>query len=154
MEPLRNVARPRDMSGLIRRLPVVLGASTTVIILLASCGGAHASDAAGTDSGAPRATSHVDGTVVAGPRCPVDRAERPCHPRPVPGALVQLIKGSRVVAHGLTHQDGTFRLRGRPGSYVVRATNVGNYRSTVSRPVVLRTGSTTTVRLLVDTGIR
>jgi hypothetical protein len=94
------------------------------------------------------------GTVTAGPRCPVARAERPCPPREVPGALVQLLDGTRILADDLTDQHGRFRLQAPAGQFVVRATNVGAYRSTASHPVRLAPGTTTTVSLQLDTGIR
>jgi hypothetical protein len=134
----------------VARFSVALGTSAAVLLLLASCGSADASPG----GAAGRASSHVEGTVVAGPQCPVARAERPCPPRPVPGARVKLLKGSHVIAQDVSDRHGNFRLRTLSGSYVVRATNVGAYRSTASKSVSLAHGATVTVRLVLDTGIR
>jgi hypothetical protein len=55
---------------------------------------------------------------------------------------------------GHTDQHGRFRLQAPAGDFVVRATNVGAYRSTASHPVQLSPGTTTTLSLQLDTGIR
>lgn len=68
--------------------------------------------------------------------------------------MVQLLDGTRILADDLTDQHGRFRLQAPAGQFVVRATNVGAYRSTASHPVRLTPGTTTTVSLQLDTGIR
>ena len=153
MEPSQHLLRRTDMPRQVSRAATTLGVGATVLLLLASIGGTNA-DADGADPHGAARPAYVEGTVLAGPRCPVERAERPCRPRPVPGAQVWLLRGNKVVARGITAPDGSFRLRSRPGRFVVRATNVGNYRSTASQAVTLRARKTETVRLLLDTGIR
>jgi len=65
-----------------------------------------------------------------------------------------VLDGAKVMVDGHTDQSGRFRLQAPSGRYVVRATNVGAYRSTASLPVTLNPGRTTTVSLQLDTGIR
>jgi hypothetical protein len=67
---------------------------------------------------------------------------------------VQVLDGAHVVADDLTDEHGRFRLPTPAGQFVVRATNVGAYRSTASHPVRLTLGMTMTVTLQLDTGIR
>jgi hypothetical protein len=134
---------------------LVIAMSPILLILLvfcAACGGSAASP--GNARPTPPATAYIEGTVTAGPRCPVARAERPCPPKAVPGAQVQLLDGTHVMVDGHTDQLGRFRLQAPAGQFVVRATNVGAYRSTASQPVRLTPGTTTTVSLQLDTGIR
>ena len=136
------------------RLALVIGLSAVLFTLLVSCAASKGPSPSGGQPRTTRPTSYVEGTVTAGPRCPVARAERPCPPREVPGALVQLLDGTRILADDLTDQHGRFRLQAPAGQFVVRATNVGAYRSTASHPVRLAPGTTTTVSLQLDTGIR
>src|SRR5665647_3320995 len=117
------------------RVAVVIGLSTVLFTLLVSCAASKGPSPSGGQPRTTRPTSYVEGTVTAGPRCPVARAERPCPPREVPGALVQLLDGTRILADDLTDQHGRFRLQTPAGIFVVRATNVGAYRSTASHPV-------------------
>jgi hypothetical protein len=58
-----------------------------------------------------------------------------------------------VVRATRTDTTGGFRLAARPGTYVLRATNVGGYRSAVERAVVV-SGRTAPITLQVDSGIR
>jgi hypothetical protein len=128
--------------------------SPVILTVLVSCAAAGGTPASGGRPPPTAPTAYVEGVVTAGPRCPVARAERPCSPTTVPGARVQLLDGAHVVADDLTDQHGHFRLQAPAGQFVVRATNVGAYRSTASHPVRLTSGTTTTVSLQLDTGIR
>lgn len=112
-----------------------------------------ASPAAPTESGVSP-SGILLGTVRAGPTCPVEPLGSPCRPLPVEGAHVELLTGPDVVADTLTSAAGEFRLTAPPGSYVLRATSPGSYRSQVSQPVELTEGGASRVNLLLDTGIR
>lgn len=93
------------------------------------------------------------GTVLAGPTCPVVRVENPCPERPVAAAAVELFRSGRIVQSTRTGRTGRFRFEASPGSYTLRATNTGGYRSTATEQVVVPTG-TEPVVLRLDTGIR
>jgi hypothetical protein len=67
---------------------------------------------------------------------------------------VRLVGDGKVLGRALTDARGAFTLEAPPGSYVVKATNVGGYRSHSSKPVALMAKAPTTVTLHLDTGIR
>src|SRR6266516_4747284 len=96
----------------------------------------------------------VSGTVLAGPVCPVERADSPCPPVPVVGAPVLARVGGHTQARTVTDDKGGFRLNLQPGMYTIVATNVGAYASTAEASVLVRAAETATITLTVDTGIR
>ncbi|MDT4938951.1 MAG: hypothetical protein QOG80_2622 [Pseudonocardiales bacterium] len=100
------------------------------------------------------APASVVGTVLSGPRCPVERVGSPCPPGPVSGADVAALSGGRIRAATKSDGRGGFRLTVPPGSYTITATNVGAYRSTATQQVVVAPGQTVSISLLLDTGIR
>jgi hypothetical protein len=110
--------------------------------------------ACGSSAAAPRrASGTVSGRVLSAPSCPVERAGSPCPPRPVVGATVVALRASHVVASTHTGANGHYVLHLTPGHYLIRATNPG-IGSTAQHPASVRPGETTTVRLVVDSGIR
>ena len=119
----------------------------SVAALLAGCGSLGAQPGA-----APSAT--LAGQVLAAPSCPVERAESPCPPRPVPGATVEVRDASGLVSATSTDAAGRFSLVVPGGSYQVRATNAGGYRSTTEQQVQVAPGEAASVRLVVDSGMR
>ncbi|MGQ0630090.1 MAG: carboxypeptidase-like regulatory domain-containing protein [Sporichthyaceae bacterium] len=101
------------------------------------------------------ADSSLNGTVTAGPACPVEQAGTPCPDRPVGGAVVELVGADdKVVLNTVTDATGRFQLRAPAGSYILRATNTGGLPSQASEPVTLTAGRASTVKLTVDSGIR
>jgi hypothetical protein len=99
---------------------------------------------------APTATlgSGVNGSVVAGPTCPVERAGHPCPPHPVTDATVAADGHS-------THTDGhgNFALKLLPGTYDVSVSSRSVMRCTGQR-VQVDEHRYTHVTLSCDTGIR
>ena len=60
------------------------------------------------------------GDVVAGPTCPVERAEDPCPPKAVPNREVEILgTNNAVVATAMTDSKGHFSVALAPGSYTV-----------------------------------
>jgi len=106
--------------------------------------------------GTAQGTLH--GTVVAGPTCPVERAEDPCPPKPVPGrAVVIASPAGKVVATVTTDGQGHFQVLLAPGNYTVfvvgTAQALGSGRAATVQATV-RAGQTTAVTITLDTGIR
>ena len=122
---------------------MLLGATA----LLVGCG------SLGSQPGAARSAT-LAGQVLAAPSCPVERAESPCPPRPVPGATVEVRDASGLVSATSTDAAGRFALVVPGGSYQVRATNAGGYRSTTEKQVQVAPGGAASVRLVVDSGLR
>jgi hypothetical protein len=129
-----------------------MGARTLVALLVAAAALAGCGTGSGPAASAGSAT--LTGQVLAAPSCPVERAESPCPPRPVRGATVEVLRAGDRVATATTDDQGRFVTVVPAGSLLVRATNVGGYRSTAEQRVEAAAGGTVTVRLVVDSGIR
>ena len=117
----------------------------SLALLVSACSsGGTPTDARGT----------VAGRVLSAPSCPVERAGSPCPPRPVVGGTVAAMRAGDVVASTRTRAGGRFQLSLAAGHYVIRATNVGGLATTDEKPVMLNSGATAHVTLVVDSGIR
>jgi hypothetical protein len=128
----------------MRRLAVAV---VIVPVLLVAC-------ARGADVGSTPQLGRVRGSVVAGPACPVERAESPCPPRPVGGVEVRALDGSDVVARATTSGDGSFSMRLHAGRYLLEAEPTGFPVGSKPVEVIVRAGGVSRVTVLVDTGIR
>jgi hypothetical protein len=103
---------------------------------------------------APRASVSVTGRVAAGPVTPVAQAGHPAS-RPVPGVRVEALRGTRVVAVARTGRRGYYRLRLRPGLYVIMVRVRGlPAQQPMSRTIIVSAGTRQIVNFTVDTGIR
>ncbi|MEO7148258.1 MAG: carboxypeptidase-like regulatory domain-containing protein [Terrimesophilobacter sp.] len=98
-------------------------------------------------------TGIVLGSVLAAPACPVQRADQPCPPRPVPGASVVAMVGDVISGSTLTDSNGAFQLELPTGRYLITATNVGGMRTTATEQVTI-SDTPRRVVLVVDSGIR
>lgn len=124
----------------------VVGAVASALLVTAGCAESR---------GSADPTASVTGVVLSGPRCPgPERIASPCPPGPVDGAAVAAVAGGHVIASTRTDSRGRFRLSLPPATYLLRATNVGAYRSTATQTVKVRIGHRVSVTLVVDTGIR
>jgi len=105
-------------------------------------------------------TAGVEGTVLFGPVCPVERIppDPQCSPRPG-AARIQVVRADGgVVAEGTAGLDGRFTIAVAPDTYDVTAvaTAPGPGRSCQVDPpqVTVVAGSFVPVRVACDTGIR
>jgi len=97
--------------------------------------------------------SLVTGKVAAGPISPLARPGMPAT-RAVPGATVQALRGTHVIATTHTGETGRYKLSLQPGTYLIRARS-GKYLSKeTTKEVILTRGNRLTVNLVLDTGIR
>jgi hypothetical protein len=147
----------------MRRIP--LGALLVFGLALALVGCASitvsGSGAAGTTtptSGTSGTQGTLVGDVVAGPTCPVERAEDPCPPKAVPNREVEILGANNaVVATAMTDSKGHFSVALAPGSYTVsvpiRQGQIGMRQESDVKANVI-TGQVTTVKIMLDTGIR
>src|SRR6266540_782491 len=62
----------------------------------------------------------IRGMVLAGPTCPVERAESPCPDQPVGGVRVQAVRGGIVSAEAISDEDGSFRMELAAGQYLLQ----------------------------------
>jgi carboxypeptidase family protein len=100
----------------------------------------------------------LTGDVVAGPTCPVERAEDPCPPKAVPNRAVQILGAhSTAVATATTDSKGHFSVALEPGTYTVTVPiQQGQVGMRQGNDVTAKvtTGQVTTVKVMLDTGIR
>jgi Carboxypeptidase regulatory-like domain len=96
----------------------------------------------------------VEGTVTAGPTCPVQRAESPCPPAPWSGT-VRATSSTGATFAATTNASGAFELRLPDGTYSVAAVmQTGGPATAKPVSVTVDGGTMQTVDLTVDTGIR
>jgi len=108
--------------------------------------------------------AEVRGTVRFSPVCPVERIppDPACAPRPGPATVELARPDGIVVAQDRTGDDGAFILAAAPGTYDVRAFSgaagagaaIGRGCQADPARVELQPGTSTTVAVSCDTGIR
>jgi hypothetical protein len=125
----------------IRTTPWVVAA---VLVLAAGC--ARTERPADTSSG-------IEGRAVAGPQCPVVRADSPC-PDAAVSAEIDVLQNGRVVKTFTTRTDGTFRVALEPGSYTLQGKTTGRLPVSKAVEVAVTAGAYTKVDIVFDTGIR
>jgi hypothetical protein len=118
------------------------------MVLLSACGLSGGGAAQGT----------LTGTVEASPTCPVERVGQTCPPAPVPNRQVQILGASNtVVATTTTDAHGHFSISLAAGAYVVKVAIVQGQiglRQISPGNVTIVAGQTTTITIMLDTGIR
>src|SRR5947209_14421326 len=120
-----------------------------LIVFLGACGTASAGHGAG-----------IDGKVVAGPTCPVERVppDPQCAPRPLAATLRVHPAGKRSPVTTLhSGSNGLFKIRLAPGLYVVvpQAKRGSPFpRPPSSQRVRVRAGRFARITITDDTGIR
>jgi hypothetical protein len=114
----------------------------------------------GSTSTSANVATGVQGTVLFGPACPVERIPPApeCDPRPGPARIEVARADGGVAAEATAGVDGRFTVSVGPGTYVVTAvaTAPGPGRGCQVQPrrATVAAGSVTTVRVSCDTGIR
>lgn len=98
----------------------------------------------------------INGTVLAGPTCPVERAESPCPDRPVDGVTVQALRDGSVLATAVSDPDGEFTMNLAAGEYLLQAVLEPGGPGMSSLPTRVRVtrGASVDATVLLDTGIR
>ena len=126
------------------------------LVAIAACGPTPAATPSPGASSAGR--TGIAGRATAGPVCPVERVppDPACAARPVAGAVILVTDGSGgQVGQAVTAADGTFFAETKPGDYVVVAQPAAGLLGTPGpQPVAVRAGTTTTIEIVYDTGIR
>jgi hypothetical protein len=132
-------------------------------LALAGCASITVSGSGAAETSTPTTgTSGTQGTlsgdVVAGPTCPVERAEDPCPPKAVPNREVEILGANgAVVATAMTDSKGHFSVALAPGTYVVTVPikqGLIGMRQTSDVKASVTAGQVTTVKVMLDTGIR
>jgi hypothetical protein len=97
--------------------------------------------------------SRITGTVAAGPMSPVARPGAAAT-RPVPGATIEALNGSKIIAVARTDRDGRYTLSLPPGSYVILVKASRYLTKQTTKTAAVSAGQTLTVGFVLDTGIR
>jgi hypothetical protein len=102
----------------------------------------------------PTATGGLQGTVLAGPTCPVETPGAQCDPRPWVGTVRATAKDGTAY-ETKTDDLGRYAIDLPPGTYtVVAATDGGGPPSGIPQAVSVADGQPVHLDLEVDTGIR
>jgi len=102
----------------------------------------------------PSGASGVQGIVLIGPMCPVQRVDTPCPDRPWEGVVVAQDQAGQEVARTTTDSAGRFAMTLSPGQYVLVTLTTGVLPAPVSLPVTVPQDAFTEVQLSLDSGIR
>ncbi len=112
--------------------------------------------ACGKGLGAGDRTSGIQGEVLIGPTCPVERVGSPCAPAPF-AAKISVLRGTDVVATYATTGDGRFRIPLAPGRYAVQEEPVqpdGIAHQIPQQPVTVPSNGYVQVTIAFDSGLR
>jgi hypothetical protein len=121
-----------------------MGLALVVFLVLVGCAGRSASGGSG-----------IDGIVVTGPQCPVERADSPCPDRPLADAhVVVLDSAGDEVASTRSDATGRFTVNVPPGTYALSVLGLEGIQSVKPVDVVVPQGRYVEATVVVDTGIR
>lgn len=108
----------------------------------------------GHASASTRVDSGIRGKVTYGPTCPVERPGETCE-RPYDAKLrIRSRSTMKVVATLRSGKDGRFRVRLRPGRYVVEPVSGNPYPRAKSVPATVHAHKFTRITVAFDSGIR
>ena len=156
----------RDTQHRTRRLMLALVLGVGTVVGIAACAPGSAGGGVQTPSAGmppentatpPTLQGIVEGLVVAAPACPVERADQPCPPKPVPNREVLVeTPGGAVVARVVTDQHGKFTVTLPPGTYILKVPPGASPFPIQQKPqqVTVAAGQTVQVQVVLDSGIR
>ena len=96
----------------------------------------------------------MQGTVSAGPTCPVERIGSPCPPRPVAAEIDAIDAAGRPAGSTRSAADGTFGLALAPGTYTLTVVTGSVFPRCPSTAIVVPAAGLATANIACDTGIR
>jgi Carboxypeptidase regulatory-like domain len=158
---LVSTRRPRKHTFLLALaafgLLLALAGCASLTVNGTGAAGAGATETPGTP-GASSTQGTLAGDVVAGPTCPVERAEDPCPPKAVPNREVRILAANGAVAVTVTTDaKGHFSVALAPGTYTVSVPmkqGLIGMRQMNDVKASIVAGQVTTVKIELDTGIR
>ncbi len=99
-------------------------------------------------------TTGVEGTVSAGPTCPVEREGQPCPPLPVQAQVNVIAPDGRRSAQAASDADGRFSVLVAPGHYTLHVSIARSFPVCPDTAVTVPDEGTVTSDIVCDTGIR
>lgn len=157
MLPFRTYLR-RMRLGALLAIGLAMALAGCASITGGGSGGAETITPGAETPGTSTTQGTLAGDVVAGPTCPVERAEDPCPPKAVPNREVQALSpNNAVAATATTDTKGHFSVPLAPGVYRVivpiKQGQIG-MRQLQTVTATITAGQVTTVKIELDTGIR
>lgn len=132
----------------MKRAGSPIAVASAVATLVSGCG-----SAGGTRTSVPAAYGTIQGTVTAGPTCPVEQAGHPCPPRLVSGSVsARRADGTTLTA--TINTSGTYRIIVPTGSYTLNVQTGSFWPRCPPTKVAVATGTTMQANISCDTGIR
>jgi hypothetical protein len=110
--------------------------------------------AATCDNGSSTVNSGVEGNVMIGPMCPVEREDTPCPDQPYAATIVIEDDDGNEVARTQSGEDGRYRIALPPGSYTLVPQSPGTLPYASEQKVEVREGAYTQADISYDSGIR
>lgn len=130
----------------LRVRPTCMRRAAIVLLVVASACANSASTSA-LDSG-------VQGRVLYGPLCPVQRAGSPCPDRPYKATLRVDDANGHEVKTIATSDSGTFKIDLPPGAYVITPVLSQSPPTGHPQDVTVRAHEYATITVTIDSGIR
>jgi len=101
----------------------------------------------------------LEGNISIGPICPVEHLDQPCVTPPEAYKARKILifrdDGKTLVKTVTIGGNGHYHIELNPGSYIIDINHVGIDRSAdVPASIVIRSGKTVTLNVMIDTGIR
>lgn len=119
-----------------------------VVMVSASC------DSSWGTTTSTLAPTMVEGSVLAGPTCPVEQPGQVCPPAPVAGTVVAIDGEGSTVASTETDATGHYSLGLPAGEYTLHVIVDGLFPTCPDTPITVRSGAPVTANIDCDTGIR
>jgi hypothetical protein len=129
-----------------RRSSIVAIVGVALLVVATGC--------ASSDLLGPDALQGIDGMVLLGPQCPVQRQDDPCPDLPYQAWIQVRRRGGGFVTRVRSGDDGRFRLGLRPGTYLLDPESGSPFPSATDEEAVVESGVYTDVVIRFDTGIR
>jgi hypothetical protein len=100
-------------------------------------------------------SSGIEGTVMIGPSCPVQRLNDPnCNDRPYQG-VIHVTGGDKTqVAQFQADANGKFKLELEPGNYTLKPQTMNLIARASDQDVTVAAGTFATVSIRYDSGLR
>jgi len=118
-----------------------------LLVLASACARAPIEATTGADSG-------VEGKVLIGPTCPVERIDEPCPDRAFSTDLLFHRANGSLAATAHSSADGTFKVALAPGTYTIDGPSSQIPPTLKPQTVVVAAHAYTTITVSFDSGIR